>query len=322
MIKEPTVFILGAGASRPYGFPSGKELRKEICFNFPNQYKIWLARNGLDTSSDPGPYQRAREFSDTFFKSSDPSIDVWLTKNRKFLRIGKTAIIFRILQAENLSGFREKSDIPEQDWYLYLWHRMTNTFVEKDDYKQFAENEINFITFNYDRSLEHFLFESLKNAFYGIGTAGSEKELSKQKFIHVYGKLAPLEWQDSPVNIRYGEEPNQIVPGNFIENLQIIQEAKGNPELEEARLLIQKAKRIFFLGFGYGEENLNLLSIPELLSDHQEIYGTALGFTAREIEKVQRAFLEGIRAKGITGTTRRDIRIENSDCLTLLRTYL
>ena len=31
MIKTPTVLILGAGASINYGFPSGLQLKNEIC---------------------------------------------------------------------------------------------------------------------------------------------------------------------------------------------------------------------------------------------------------------------------------------------------
>jgi len=31
MIKTRTVLILGAGASMPYGYPSGKELKRIIC---------------------------------------------------------------------------------------------------------------------------------------------------------------------------------------------------------------------------------------------------------------------------------------------------
>ena len=33
MITIPTVFILGAGASKSYGFPTGAELRKDIIRN-------------------------------------------------------------------------------------------------------------------------------------------------------------------------------------------------------------------------------------------------------------------------------------------------
>ena len=30
MIETPTLFVLGAGASKPYGYPTGPELRSEI----------------------------------------------------------------------------------------------------------------------------------------------------------------------------------------------------------------------------------------------------------------------------------------------------
>jgi len=37
MISRATVFVLGAGASMPYGFPSGKELRDNVLYatSFP-----------------------------------------------------------------------------------------------------------------------------------------------------------------------------------------------------------------------------------------------------------------------------------------------
>ena len=38
MITEDTLLILGAGASFPYGYPTGKELRHIICKEFPIEY--------------------------------------------------------------------------------------------------------------------------------------------------------------------------------------------------------------------------------------------------------------------------------------------
>ncbi len=42
MIEDRTVFILGAGASCPYGYPSGRELREEIYSYFANDIKAYL----------------------------------------------------------------------------------------------------------------------------------------------------------------------------------------------------------------------------------------------------------------------------------------
>jgi len=36
MIDTPTLFILGAGASKPYGYPTGAELRTDIVKQFVN----------------------------------------------------------------------------------------------------------------------------------------------------------------------------------------------------------------------------------------------------------------------------------------------
>ena len=46
MIMEKTVFILGAGASCPYGYPDGKKLRTEIIQNFVADCRSWLTQKG------------------------------------------------------------------------------------------------------------------------------------------------------------------------------------------------------------------------------------------------------------------------------------
>lgn len=42
MISEDTVFVLGAGASAPYGYPIGSELRDDVCLNFMKDMKSLL----------------------------------------------------------------------------------------------------------------------------------------------------------------------------------------------------------------------------------------------------------------------------------------
>ena len=148
MISEPTVFVLGAGASCPYGYPSGKELREDIISSFCAQYERYI-----EAHPNLKPYlamesNKAKEFTDKFNKSSTKSIDLFLARNPEFEDIGKKAIALRILAAEYVSKFRECIENREFDWYLYIFDRLTGDIVKKNDYIRLNENSVSFITFN------------------------------------------------------------------------------------------------------------------------------------------------------------------------------
>jgi len=312
MIKTKTVLVLGAGASYPYGLPLAKELRKQICFEFAPYFEKLLEGRERNEWRRKEQREHLQEFTKAFFKSSDRSIDVWLVKNPIFTQIGKQAISSMILNGEHKGDLREKAPHHDQDWYSYLWQRMTDEFTQPDDYKHFSENEVDFITFNYDRSLDQFLYESLTYAFYDVYSNTYKEiieQLNKRRLIHVYGQIGPLEWQGSP-NLPYGKDPNSVWP-RFASHLKIIYEAEHTSEVEEARKLIQKAQRIFFLGFGFAKENLEILQIPNIL-ESQKIYGTAFGLTSIEIAKIS-APLKKQSYKPI---------IKPLNCLQLLREYL
>ena len=99
-------------------------------------------------------------FASRFRKSSNKSIDLFLARNPSLVTVGKLAISLEILKSEIASKFREEIDNPALDWYSYLFDRFTDTFLDKDKFT-ISDNKVSFITFNYDRSLEHFLIESL-----------------------------------------------------------------------------------------------------------------------------------------------------------------
>ena len=109
----------------------------------------------------------------------------------------------------------------------------------------------------------------------------------------------------------YGDHPDEFWPKKYVDNLKIIYEAENTPEVKEAHNLIQKAQRIFFLGFGYAKENLAILQIPNIL-ESQTIYGTAFGSTSTEITKISRRI----------GKQFFPPIIEPWDCLRLLREHL
>ncbi len=118
MIDRQTVLVLGAGASNPYGYPTGIELRKFICERFPSVYCGLVEQKRGSPSPDAD--ERARVFAEGFHKSSTASIDLFLARNPDFSVFGKKAIAVSVMEAEKRSTFRENVPNASHDWYFYL----------------------------------------------------------------------------------------------------------------------------------------------------------------------------------------------------------
>jgi hypothetical protein len=298
MVTEDTVFILGAGASVPYGYPSGAELRLDICKRF---VKRIISLGQIHHYPEPEVkevIQKARPFCDAFFKSSTPSIDLFLARNTKFSEIGKMAILSSIFEAEKNSKFREDMDdkYKSQDWYSLLFRKMTEDFISPNSYRDFCENKVTFVTFNYDRSLEHFLFESLSNAF---GSAPKDEIINQLRLInvfHVYGVIDKLAWQGG--STEYKVNYSLATLKKMKDNVKLIHE-RIDLDSREMKRAMHNTKRFYILGFGYAEENLDVLGIRKLLDGDQKIYGTALGMTEKEISEIRQYLRMNFREKQI-----------------------
>ncbi len=60
MIQEDTIFIIGAGASFPYGFPLGLDVRKKIWLESPNLFNQFFVQTHSPVKSLL--YERAEKF--------------------------------------------------------------------------------------------------------------------------------------------------------------------------------------------------------------------------------------------------------------------
>jgi hypothetical protein len=329
MIEKRTVFVLGAGASRPYGFPTAVMLRSQILSHFQDQYLEFLGgageKIGATRTANGYPSLRdAQHFWECFDLSSTKSIDLFLSRNPQFEKVGKMAICLNILHAEKDSRFREQVEKTEaeHDWYFYLYDRLTREATGKEDYCRFAENCVTFVTFNYDRSLEHFLFTSLLHSFGGIDEQKAKEELNKSPVIHVYGKPAPLPWEqdDEQKVLQYAKHVDNLASIDLlgiIDNIYVVHGQRPNPNLETARRKIREAEHVFFLGFGYASENLEALGIPGVLSTGQRLYGTAMGVA--NVTNIMSALESGLSDAQAFAKLKIDA---GADCLKLLHQYL
>ncbi len=327
MITEETVFILGAGASAPYGYPTAAQLRVDI-YSHTVRRIIDLFQPSTSKEIRDQWESKAIKFEKTFEASGIDSIDKFLAINgENFSDIGKLAIIMSIFEYEQNSGILEKSLIREQDWYFSIYTKMIEKLISPVGYKKFGRNNVTFITFNYDRSLEYFLYNCLKNSFLSANEDEITQELKKIPILHVYGKIADLPWETNKAGTRYR---NKIDDWSFCEiglvaldrlkkNIYIIDE-RNNHDCSEIIKRISAAERIFFLGFGYASENIEILKLNPSLKIDQKIFGTAFKYSEKGIRDVRQSIAKNFIAW--TPTTHNNPFIHDMDCVELLREYL
>lgn len=269
MITKPTVLILGAGASAPYEFPMGEELWEILCNDLQSGYlHDFLLSNGFNADD-------ILSFRDNLFESGKISIDAFLEHRKEFLKIGKLAIATVLTKYEDGNILFNSG---KGKWYKYLFDKINSPSFEK-----FSDNKISIITFNYDRSFEHFLFNSVQKS-YGKSDEECAVVISKIPIIHLHGRLGYLPWQNK--NGRHYKKDNSkedIIKS--ADEIKIIHEdIDRDSEFLEARERMKEAERIYILGFGYNEINVQRLGIRDLMADGKKIIGTAKGFMGQEFE--------------------------------------
>ena len=318
MIEENTILILGAGASFPYGYPTGDKLRIEIIekFDFLYSRDVVPGLKKYPESRLNFSNNRRKEFISTF-KESRIQIDLFINKNREYFEdLGKLAILLLLFEAERQKNHFFKAEIEsKEDWYRDLYLKMMSDLPGRDDYT-ISRKDLSFVTFNYDRSLEEFLFSGLEKSHSNLPYDAIQKEMRRVRIYHVYGQLANLPWQNDSEGLRY-YAPNIIDYSKLINNIKIIFDHRlKSSSLIDIRREIRQAKRIFFLGFGYLEANMKLLGFPDILKPNHKIYGTGRGYTQKERLGIRNKYFNTI--KDIDN----NVIIRDLNCKDLLREYL
>jgi hypothetical protein len=191
---------------------------------------------------------------DEFLESKDNSL--------QYRNLAKLAIAQVLIPYED-----ENTLIELQDWYQKLFEKMKVTVGK------FHENKAAFISFNYDRSLEQYLFHKLQLSQVGK-ISECEEAMKKLKFVHVYGKLGDLPWQNHegrPYKKTYTQD--ELLKAS--KGIMTTYEQSQNLEIFEN--LFRNAKRILFLGFGFDGFNLEQLNLLPWINKTKLITGTAFG---------------------------------------------
>jgi len=297
MIVQPTVFVLGAGASEPYGFPLGSNLAAQICAIMPSTVRNqpptnehfrllqkWLKEGGHEVD-----VPAASELSRRFLESGCLTLDEFLEPagNHGFLPLIKAAIAYHLILHEQDSHLVTVS--PKTDWVAYLFREMRTS-----DPAEFEKNTVRFITFNCDRSLERKLFLMLRSS-YGISDAEASQIAAKVPIAHVHGSLGGASWfPNSDHGARdYANDVDRNTYGHLVDEIRIIhEEVRDSNVLTTIHEWLRQAHTICFLGFGFHPTNTGRLNLMHPYT--AAIFGTALGLSRPEIMRAQRRFMSGV----------------------------
>jgi hypothetical protein len=210
------------------------------------------------------------------------------------MEIGKLVTAHLLIQKEN----HDRLFSFDSNWLRILYNRIAG------EYDDIAKNQIGFITFNYDRNIEHFFFNAISKSY--DKPPAEVKELLDRHIpiIHLHGRLGFLPWQgESPSESRDFEPyPTKEAVETGARNIKIIHEdiTDGrDKDFAQAKALLARAEKIVFMGFGYNARNIERLGIVDLAD------GKAIGTC------------QGLGSLGETlahQATRNKIKLKSGDC--------
>lgn len=344
MFKRKTLFILGAGASVPYGYPTGQKLIADIISDIENDH-IFLphpknpppimgklldieyyrdAIADIDTENLDIVYGKDvagmstlevldRKSNKTFFVQKlskikqlkqlqedleyfDPvSIDIFLSLNPLHAKWGKMMIVYSLLKREGKEKF--KRNFCDDNWYGYFLNDILAGCAD-DPQKILSENDFRIVTFNYDVSLDYYLYSRLK-VIESLNKAGIDywKNIEKNgRIMHVYGQLAGDDELGNYGALNSNESkssmPQEITPNrnkkpiNYeLETKRFLKACKNKDKIylmheerngkndnedaektrkhyEKIKMFVSEAEEIIIIGFGFDRDNLDNIGLP------------------------------------------------------------
>ncbi|ASW08560.1 hypothetical protein [Rhizobium sp. 11515TR] len=315
MFRNNTTFVIGAGASAEFGLPVGSELARRISRSailkdlssprrvigddtfYYNITRMWP--NSVERAK---PLKAARDIHEGIHTAV--SIDAFIHRfpsDPYISQIGKMLIALEIAKAE-----RDSSMWPDnwnrlaEDARMKLLNQHQAELINPDDTwigsffrilcdgvsdpTKLGENII-IICFNYDRCIEYYLRRQIAAA-YRIPLGDAHEIVMKMNIIHPYGTLGGLTLNDSGYGdglLSFGAKMDQ--------NIRLEEIAKNIRTYTEQTHDINRTMKIHnaignsnvlvFLGFGFNNQNLDLLRVKAFPEDYnlnaRNVYTTGMG---------------------------------------------
>jgi hypothetical protein len=332
--------VLGAGASSEAGLPTGAGLipilRNKLNFKHemgvrqiggdPSLFEA-LRRNAVFTSQDVNLYSEAGRKIYSGLPLAN-SIDDFLDMHRddKFIQAcGKLAIVQSILEAERSSKLffdhRELRNLDidkiSQTWYVQFM-RILRQGISKQEASRLFEN-VSFVSFNYDRCIEQFLFQAVQLA-YDFDPATAHQLCDALRVCHPYGSvgLSPdLPHPRSPGDVPFGADSYDVVA--LSNNIKTYTEQAHSAEWKKIGDAMKDAETVVFLGFAFHPQNMQLLS-TEGDTRIRHVYATAKGISASDVVVIERLIRTMLGSRS-SSVPQENIHIVDISCNDLFKEY-
>jgi len=300
MFEKKTVFVVGAGASKESGLPTGPELADRIARLLHFEFSISAPPKGdldfyyaiknhfKDNDSISAHLEAADQISKSVRLVS--SIDNYIDIHRHDSRIsalGKAAIAYSILDCENRSILQSDPqsqtrklnlDQFKENWLLHFGRALVSN-VPLEAVNSIFQN-ISIICFNYDRCIEQFLTVWLQSV-YGIDSVRSRETVKSLKIIRPYGSISEL------TTIPFGCTSTRRTIFRHSENIKTYTQQNEDAELGEAmHEAMRSAETIVFLGIAYHPQNMRMLR-TNLPWNVERILASAIGFSVSDAQDIK-----------------------------------
>jgi hypothetical protein len=306
--KKRTIFILGAGASAEVKMPVGSKLKEAVAgsLNFRRDRRNRLISGDgdlldalkLQFGNDAKRYidagaELARAMP--VFVSIDEAIHFY-SGNAELVRLGKSEIIRQIIRSEGSSALKlnPATGRPALERIRKTWYpeflSMALAGLRKDELESAFQN-VTLVNFNYDRTLEQYLYWALQTTA-GITADNAAQVIAKLDVIRPYGCVGGLEWQQQGGSVPFGDSnQNHFL---LIEGIRTYTEQHQQHIPARIATALDQSELVILLGFGFHAQNMELLkpTNPARGMSGRRAFATVMGIDQENHPSIRNKFLQ------------------------------
>jgi hypothetical protein len=280
------MLVLGAGASVPYGFPTGKALVERIVSGTnasSGSLRVCLRNAGAEDAT-------IDKLRDELDRTNFDSIDVFLEHHQQYRDVGKLAIAAVLIPCER-EEYLSKPVFPDQHWYRLLFQQLAA-------WGSFNNTKLSIISLNYDRSLQQFLFNALIQDLEMPPDQAAAAVLNLD-FVYLHGHLGDLPWRPGArSDDRFIRAYDPTLDPDHVKTaaagIKIVSEMdwSRNTDLRmRVESLVAEADVVGFLGFGYHEPVIQRLNVVPIGGrKRHDYFGSTYGLPQGRRHELEKDF--------------------------------